>query len=174
MRALVLTCSVLVAGCADRDAELASQAETARTRSLALAAMVREPPEGPSRELVFRLAFDRENDLDLYVTDPLEETVYFANHRVKTGGEIIRDVRCATDADVPGVEEVRFAAPYPGRYRVGVDFAERCQGDGMVAGYAVSVQGAGEQHVASGILELNQFEVVTLEFDLEGDLEGKR
>jgi hypothetical protein len=118
--------------------------------------------------VVVRLAFGAEVDLDLYVTDPLLETVYFARHESRTGGVIVRDVRC----DTPGarIEEVRFAEPWPGRYRVGVDFPRRCDGTTRPdpAPYAVTVHANGEIHRTSGIVDPERFEIVVLEFEVEG------
>jgi hypothetical protein len=161
-------CAVLLFGCADHDEDLIRQTEAALAQSVELEIGLREFSRDQGEALVFRLAFDRSNDLDLYVTDPLMETVYFANHQTATGGKIAQDVRCKSEAGLSGVEEIRFEAPYPGRYRVGVDFAEQCRGTSQVAGYAVSVDGAGEHHTARGAVELGQFEVVVLEFELEG------
>ena len=81
-------------------------------------------------ELVVRLAFEPGADLDLYVSDPLEETAYYANTPVRSGGALDADRRCPEPGD--GVETVRFAAPLAGRYRVGVDFQQRCDSDERV------------------------------------------
>jgi hypothetical protein len=167
----------LLAGCVDSDAERQAQREAAFTSSAELQTLLRdgEPVENGNPDvLVFRLAFASEVDLDLYVTDPLLETVYFANHHTQTGGALVNDARCGVDdvdqprVDQPRVEEIRFDRPYAGRYRVGVDFPERCDGGDGPAGYAVSVVGAGSSYAARGSIELEQFEVVVLEFDLEG------
>ena len=121
-------------------------------------------------ELRIQLAFESTVDLDLYVTDPLLETVYFANQKSVSGGRIIEDVRCEENTERGvRIEEIRFTHPYAGRYRVGVDFPERCNGGGDPAAYAVSVSGNSKQHAAHGIAHLKQFEVVVLEFDLAND-----
>lgn len=76
----------------------------------------------PARDgaLRVRLAFGAEADLDLYVTDPRAETIYFANERAAAGGRLVADARC--DSPSPRIEEVVFAAPLPGSYRIGVDY----------------------------------------------------
>jgi hypothetical protein len=163
----------LLAGCVDSEAERQAKREAAFRSSAELQALLRdgkpEVADGNPDVLVFRLAFDGSVDLDLYVTDPLLETVYFANHRTRTGGTLVEDARCRVDdVEQPRVEEIRFDQPYPGRYRVGVDFPSRCDGSDGPAGYAASVVGAGSSHTARGSIDLQQFEVVVLEFDLEG------
>lgn len=168
MRGLAACCVVLLVGCEGGDADRARLMEQARERGVALGQVLRDGPPGNGEALVFRLAFDRTVDLDLYVTDPLEETAYFANHETDAGGRLVNDIRCDSDVGSPAVEEIRFDAPYPGSYRVGVDFPEACGGSDSVAGFAVSVRGAGEAHAVNGVIEMQRFEPVVLEFDLEG------
>jgi hypothetical protein len=165
---LAAFCVVLLAGCEGDEADRARQMEQARERGVALGLELRGGPAISDQALVFRLAFDRSVDLDLYVTDPLEETAYFANHDTEAGGRLVSDIRCDSEAGSPAVEEIRFDAPYPGSYRVGVDFPEACAESDDVAGFAVSVRGAGEAHAVNGVIEMQRFEPVVLEFDLEG------
>ena len=164
-------CGVLLValsvGCGDTeaarlDAERALLRQSSELAELLTLAQDNEITDGEA--LVFRLAFGAEADLDLYVTDPLLETVYFANHRSKTGGAIVRDIRC--DDSGPRVEEVRFEHPYPGRYRVGVDNPERCDGERAPAAFAVSVAGAGVSHHVRGAAPVEQFQLIVLEFEL--------
>lgn len=114
--------------------------------------------------LLVQLAFGPEADLDLYVTDPRLETVYFANHRSKSGGEISADNRC--DGEAFRIEEIRFGVPEPGRYRVGIDYPEGCDGAGEPSAHAVSVSYNGQRLEAHGSVSLQQFEVIVLEFDI--------
>ncbi len=117
--------------------------------------------------VIVQLAFGTEADLDLYVTDPLLDTVYFARHESRTGGVIDTDVRCDTPG--PRIEKIRFARPWPGRYRVGVDHPRRCDGEQSPAPapYAVTVHANGETYTANGIVDLEFFEVIVLEFEVE-------
>src|SRR5439155_1284410 len=53
------------------------------------------PPEPPRSGVTVTLRWTAPVDLDLYVTDPSLETVYFANPRTASGGVLERDARCA-------------------------------------------------------------------------------
>lgn len=118
-----------------------------------------------AKALVVRLAFGPEADLDLYVTDPMLETVYFANHKAKSGGQISADGRCG--GKTIQSEHVQFDAPMPGRYRVGIDYPESCDGTTDPAAHAISVLYNGKRLEAKGTVSLQQFEVIVLEFDID-------
>lgn len=122
-------------------------------------------PLSPEAGLLVHLAFGPEADLDLYVTDPQLETVYFANHEAKSGGQISADGRCGAQAIQ--MEQVRFKVPKPGRYRVGIDYPQSCNGTGEPAAHAVSVFYNGQRLGAQGFVSLQQFEVIVLEFDID-------
>lgn len=160
-------------GCAAGDEEThahqAALAERANALALLLDEGVDESLDGQHADggIVVRLAFGDEADLDLYVTDPLLDTVYFARHESRTGGRISADVRCGTHG--PRVEEVRFEVPWAGRYRVGVDHPKRCDGAPAPApaAYAVTARVEGNTYRASGSVALEQFQLVVLEFDVK-------
>lgn len=142
---------------------LALAAGCASGRAL-LVAPARTPP-GPDT-LRVELVFGQGADLDLYVTDPAQETIYFANtpSRASRGG-LRADLRC--DAPEPRVETVRFKNPPPGRYRVGVDHAESCGGGGAVEAFLVTVEAAGsERRELRGEISRGRFLVRVLEFSL--------
>jgi hypothetical protein len=85
------------------------------------------------------LAWDASVDLDLYVTDPTWETVYFANNPSRSGARLTQDVRCKDVAGRGSFQEVvRIADPLPGGYRVGVDFIERCSGESEYVSFRVA------------------------------------
>lgn len=112
-----------------------------------------------------RLVFGDAADLDLFVTDPLQETVYFGNTPTRAGGALDRDLRC--DAPVPRVETVTFEAPPPGRYRVGVDHPRRCNGGRDPAPFAVEVLADGRELARrEGEIPLSRFESKVLELEL--------
>jgi hypothetical protein len=126
-----------------------------RTAAAALEDALAALPAAPDGELLVRLAFEAGADLDLYVSDPLEETVYFANTPVRSGGALDRDRRCEDAA--PRIETVRFARPVAGRYRVGVDFQHRCPGGAEVAPWAIAIEARGERRLVVGLAEWNVF-----------------
>lgn len=160
---VLLTTTLSMGGCvekpdtsAEHQARLVQQAATLAERL--------EDTAGNEDGLVIRLAFGPEADLDLYVTDPLLESIYFANRSARSGGALTLDVRCDTTG--PRMEEIRFPAPLPGRYRVGIDFPRRCDDEPDDAAFAVSVDGAGVHERARGSLSPAQFEVIVLEFEV--------
>jgi hypothetical protein len=126
--------------------------------------------------LLVRLAFEDVADLDLFVTDPALESVYFAYTPARSGGVLVDDRACGDPA--PRVEIVHFADPLPGRYRVGVDFHRRCEakpsstrtagvaGEGL---YRVRVDEGGRVLEREGLLTPGLFEVIVLEFEVGAD-----
>jgi len=127
-----------------------------------LAARLAELPDADG--VVVRLAFGPEADLDLYVTGPFEETVYYANTPSRIGGELALDRRC----EHPGtrIEEARFPA-IPGRYRVGVDYPRACGETRVPAPFALRLDApAGrEEHRAVAVHQV--FEPIVLEFEVQ-------
>ena len=83
-------------------------------------------PAAAMADLIVTLRWDAAVDLDLYVTDPVLETAYFANPHTASGGMLERDARCAGRTPGEQIERVRWTRPPPGRYRVGVDFLVAC------------------------------------------------
>lgn len=134
-------------------------------------ALAEPPPASLSSGLLVRLAFDDAGDLDLFVTDPQQESVYFANSPIRSGGRLLEDRRC-TDAS-PRVEAVHFDTPQPGRYRVGVDFHGRCR-DSSLSGkaesqglYFVRIDEGGRVLERAGMVTPGHFEVIVVEFDVD-------
>lgn len=114
--------------------------------------------------LVVELHFGADADLDLYVSDPNEETAYFANTPVRSGGEYPHDLRC--DADATRVEVVRWEVPPRGRYRVGVDFPERCDAGTSTARYRVRVAGPAGVQELEGEALFGRFDARVLDFEI--------
>jgi len=111
-----------------------------------------------------QLAFDASADLDLYVTDSLQETVYFANTPSRSGGFLDRDRTCNDAA--PRVETIVFERPPPGRYRIGVEHAQPCAA-GVAAPFAVRAL-HGEQHFETGgVLPPRRFAPIVLELEID-------
>jgi hypothetical protein len=119
-----------------------------RTRAAVLEAQLAAEPPAAAGEVVVRLAFEAGADLDLYVSDPREETVYYANTPARSGGALEADLRCP---HATGAETVRFAAPLAGRYRIGVDFPHRCESDERVVPWGLSIDAHGERRILRGL-----------------------
>lgn len=161
-RGAALLTSLLGLACATPAArERVVDPEAAARHAAALA----DPPQGVSADaLVVRLSFAADVDLDLYVTDPLEETVYYGNSPSRIGGRLLRDVRCESDA--ARVETVVIDPAPRGRYRVGVDFPERCGGGNDATDFALRIDFAGQRRDRTGRLAPRVFEPVVLEFEV--------
>jgi len=84
-------------------------------------------------------------DLDLYVTGPSAEAVYFGNDASRDGGRLVADRRC--DSPAPRAETIEFASAPPGRYRIGVDFMIRCARGVDRARYELLVEQPGQPPV---------------------------
>jgi hypothetical protein len=145
--------------------------------ALALAACARRalapvPPAGPEPAgpgLTVTLRWTAPVDLDLYVTDPALETVYFANPRTASGGVLERDARCAERQPGEQVERARWTDPPPGRYRVGVDFLEACGMRLNEVAWALTVEGGGRRREIAGRARLAEREPRVLEFTVPGE-----
>lgn len=125
------------------------------------------PPVAEGSGLVVSLTWNAPVDLDLYVTDPTWETLYFGNNPTRRGARLEKDVRCAS---VPGgeaaVERARIADALPGGYRVGVDFIDACGAKVDDVSYRIAADFAGVRREATGVIHREEFRVIALEFDL--------
>jgi len=137
--------------------------------------------ESEPSALTVRLAFGAGADLDLYVTGPDAEAVYYANSPGALGGALLEDRRCVHAA--PRVETIRFPAPLrPGRYRVGVDYPHACDDARAPAVFAVEIDAPGQHVERRGIVRHGVFEPIVVEIDhagasgarSRGDGEGER
>jgi hypothetical protein len=125
-------------------------------------------PLGPGGGLSVHLAFGEVADLDLYVTGPLDETVYYGNTPSKIGGALVDDRRCENDG--PGIETIRFSAPLtPGRYRVGVDYPHACGETPAPTPFVIAVDAPGGRTTRRGLARYRVFEPIILEIDVDGD-----
>jgi hypothetical protein len=121
--------------------------------------------ERPAGALVIRLAFPATADMDLFVTDPSQETVYFANNPGKTGGQLEADQRC--DSAPPRIEQFILSQPVAGVYRVGVDFPERCDENKDAVSYVVHVESDSGRLSRRKTLVPGIFDTVSLEFSFD-------
>ena len=125
---------------------------------------MRTPP-APG-ELRVELVFGEGADLDLYLTDPSQETVYYANSPSRGGGgRLEADRRC--DAPAPRIETVAVASAPSGRYRVGIDHAESCGGNRTSEEpFLLIVETDGLRREMRGEIPRGRFLVRVLEFAL--------
>jgi uncharacterized protein YfaP (DUF2135 family) len=131
-------------------------------------------PAAPIAEgLRVTLSWSEPVDLDLYVTDPSQETAYFARDRSVSGGVLRGDVACGDLArKEPGaaaLEQAEWATPPAGRYRVGVDFSDDCGSTLGEAQYRLVMEVAGRRDERVGTVRRTIFEPVALEFDVPGE-----
>ncbi len=145
--------------------------------ALSLCACPRRPPlptpapmlnvKGQGDGLNVFLTWSAPVDLDLYVTDPTQETVYFGNNPSRTGGQLLRDARCGDVREGgPFLEQARVSAPKIGRYRVGVDFIDRCAAPRQPVSFRIVALLGGAQREITGTISPEQFQPVALEFEL--------
>lgn len=143
----------------------------AKHRPMALVPQV--PAEPLAAELRVSLVWVEPVDLDVYVTDPSLESIYFGNPRSQSGGVLGNDVACAdigrAAVGAAAVERVEWARPPGGRYRVGVDFPEACGSAAGEVAYRVVVEFAGKRQERSGTVHRAIFEPVAFEFDVPGE-----
>jgi len=140
----------------------ALEAEAARLE----AALAKQAPASGG-ELRVRLAFGASADLDLYVTDPHDETIYFANERAAAGGRLVADARC--DSQDPRIEQVVFAAPSAGRYRIGVDYMvwrDACGEQPPVVAYVLAIDAPSGRRLERGLARRGIFDAKRLELRL--------
>ena len=109
-------------------------------------------------------------DLDLYVTDPAGESLYFGNNPTRAGARLAADTRCADVARATAaVEHAVMTAPAPGRYRVGVDYLDDCGSGIDVAPFSLAVGRDADRREATGEARRRVFNVVVLEFEVGED-----
>ncbi|MDG2306897.1 MAG: hypothetical protein P8R42_20080 [Candidatus Binatia bacterium] len=160
--ALVALVGVLASSCASGVRKDDEAARSAEADSLLAGLAADEPRPG---ELRVRLVFGARADLDLFVTDPAQETVYFANSPSRSGGSLVGDVRCGDPE--PRVETVVFPDAGAGRYRVGVDYPKTCDGVDDAAAFVLVVDGEGVSEVRRGTSTPGIFQPIVIEVDWE-------
>ena len=130
----------------------------------------------PNGELRVTLSWSGSVDLDLYVTDPAQETVYFANPRSGSGGKLEHDVSCPAASpskeESISVESIAWERPPPGKYRVGVDFIGACGSSAGEASFRVAIDVAGTRRERVAKVEKDRFEPVIVEFEVPAAEKG--
>ena len=133
----------------------------------ALEALLTSRVPGAPEQLRVHLAFGKEADLDLYVTGPREETVYYANTPSRIGGELLEDRRCEHSG--PRIESVHFPL-VPGRYRVGVDYPQACGDAKAPAAFALLIETPRGHEQLRSLAVHQVFEPVVFEFELDPEV----
>lgn len=134
------------------------------TRPRPLPEMAHQPRVNEN-DVRVRLHFGAEADLDLHVTAPDLETVYFGNNPSKSGGSLEEDLRC--NATTPRIEVITIPDARPGRYRIGVDFVESCVAVSGPVPYEIEVDARGFHVKERGEVARGRFRSIALEFDIE-------
>ena len=153
---LLMTSAVGACGSSGRVVPHAAEADSL------LAGLPADAPDPGA--LRVRLAFGAASDLDLFVTDPAQESVYFANSPSRSGGALAQDVRCSDEGS--RVETVVFPDARAGRYRVGVDYPRGCDGYEGEAAFVVVVDGAGVAKTRRGRITPGIFQPIVIEVDV--------
>lgn len=122
-------------------------------------------PTAAAAGLRVALVWSAPVDLDLYVTDPAQETVYFANPRAATGGRLANDTTCREAAE-RRLEVSSWERPPVGRYRVGVDFIEDCGRDLDQVRFRVVVDVHGRRFEREGTVQREVFEYEAFAFEV--------
>jgi tRNA (guanosine-2'-O-)-methyltransferase len=86
-----------------------------------------------SGPLQFTLSWDSGADIDLYVTDPSGETLFYneENRRTQSGGHMDQDARgdCRPEQEHTRIENIYWEQqPPPGQYRVELHYFSPCRG----------------------------------------------
>lgn len=115
------------------------------------------------------LAWTAPVDLDLYVTDPTLETVYYGNTPSSTGGELEKDLRCdeLSPTETVHVERISWNAPPKGTYRVGVDYPHHCDTELEAVRFRVIAGSDGQRWTKERDVRFHGFDPAVLEFRVE-------
>ncbi len=91
------------------------------------------------KPLIIELVWESPVDLDLFLTDPTGETVYFANRISKSGVRMGLESGCGEISKNPTSyrESVKIEKALLSRYRVSVDFIKDCGNTSLDAEFDV-------------------------------------
>lgn len=108
------------------------------------------------------LTWQAEVDVDLYVTDPAGDTVYYGNRSVRSGGELDRDNRCG-DFEWGRPENVYWpqAGAPAGTYTVQVRYYGACGAEDPTVAWTVRVIVGGTAQSFTGALAPYEEQTVT-------------
>jgi len=96
-------------------------------------------------------------DLDLWVTDPDGEKIYYRNKASASGGKLDRDNRCDNYENGKSENIYWASSPPAGTYKIDVNWYESCDGaDATSASYKVRVISAGNVKTYSGTITTDE------------------
>lgn len=106
---------------------------------------LRDEPELGTGDVQVTLRWDTNADLDLHVTDPAGQEIYFASPSSASGGQLDVDANgtCEGDAPVENIFWPTGSAP-TGTYSVSVDYYGACDSNGP-ASYVVTILVNGQE-----------------------------
>ena len=115
-------------------------------------------PELGTGDVQITLRWNSLNDLDLFVTDPSGNTIFYDKPSVPSGGmlDVDSNRNCNTDVSSRPVENIYWppsAAPR-GRYQVKVKFYQQCGSSPLSDAYTVSVLVDGNTSETTGIADV--------------------
>jgi hypothetical protein len=151
---ILLALSMLIGGCAQEITETAAPdefitLEMAKTSTAPLAIYLHHP---------------NSVDLDLFVTDPFDESTYYGNSPASRGSRLVNDTLCSS-AQEQAIEVIEFPDPASGRYRISLDFPQSCDGRVKEVPYLVMIDSGGQQKRLRGTIKYQHFLLVVDEFD---------
>lgn len=160
-----LSLVALGSACATQAGHAPLELAALRGRYEALAAALDATPLPADSAVVMRIAFDAEVDLDLYGTDPTQESVYFGNATSTSGGRLLSDRRCGDAA--PRVEIATWPRAQPGPWRLGIDHPERCDDATDSAPFVAELIAPGLRKRITGTIAPRHFELRVIEETLQ-------
>lgn len=88
-------------------------------------------------------AWNTDSDIDLHVTDPMGEEVYYGHRASSSGGQLDHDANAACSIAPPTVENVYWSTPNPprGRYTVRVVAYDMCNSSHTPVTLSIAVGG---------------------------------
>ena len=106
--------------------------------------------------LTVELIWETPVDLDLFLTDPGGETVYFANRIAKSGAKMGAMLGCEAvgNQNQKFLESVHIPAAQAGRYRVSVDFIKDCGNSILEAEFSVILKNKEGAAIGNGQSEV--------------------
>jgi uncharacterized protein YfaP (DUF2135 family) len=124
------------------------------------------------QELFVEINWSSPVDLDLFLTDPAGETVYFANRKARSGVQMGKMTGCKEVAAgrPPFVETVSVPHPVQGTYRVSVDYIKDCGASALQVDFNVRLVNAETmQQLAAGhsTVKYRLLDTVGWEFEIK-------